>query len=75
MFQPESFLYELDAETGRMILDVLRRVSWEEGRTTLVVTHNAAIGAIADRVVRLRSGAIASDVRNAAPAAVSELDW
>ena len=66
---------ELDFETGRMILDLLRRVSRESNQTVLLVTHNAAIGAMADRVLRLRSGEIVEDTRNADPIDASALTW
>ena len=66
---------ELDFETGRMILDLLRRVSRESNQTVLLVTHNAAIGAMADRVLRLRSGEIVGDTRNADPIDASALTW
>ena len=52
---------ELDFETGRMILALLRRLNRENGQTVLLVTHNAAVGEMADRVVRLRSGEIVED--------------
>ncbi len=66
---------ELDFETGRMILDLLRQVSRDSQRTVLLVTHNAAIGAMADRVLRLRSGSIVDDTHNADPIAASALTW
>ena len=66
---------ELDFETGRLILGLLRRVNREDGHTILLVTHNAAIGDMADRVVRLRSGNIAEDRRNPRPVEAEELTW
>ena len=66
---------ELDFETGRMILDLLRRVSRELDQTVLLVTHNAAIGDMADRVLRLRSGEIVADERNADPVEAGALTW
>jgi putative ABC transport system ATP-binding protein len=65
----------LEIETGRTILGLLERQAHEAGRTVLVVTHNAAIGRLADRVVRLRSGAIVSDEPNAHPVPVEQVDW
>jgi len=55
----------LDYETGKLVLDVLERVNEELGTTTAVITHNAAIAAMADRVIRLRSGQISEIRRNA----------
>lgn len=66
---------ELDFETGRMVLDLLHRVGRELKQTVLLVTHNAAIGEMADRVLKLRSGEIVGDVRNANPIAATELTW
>lgn len=66
---------ELDFETGRMILDLLRRISRDLDQTVLLVTHNAAIGDMADRILRLRSGEIVGDIRNNDPIPASELTW
>jgi len=66
---------ELDFETGRHILGLLRRLNRENGQTVLMVTHNAAIGSMADRVIRLRSGAVAEDRRVARPLDAGELTW
>ena len=56
----------LDSKTGIRVLEALTRVNAEIGATTLVITHNAAIREIADRVVRFANGAIVSEQRNAA---------
>jgi putative ABC transport system ATP-binding protein len=66
---------ELDFETGRRILSLLRRINRENGQTVLLVTHNAAIGEIADRVVRLRSGEIIADERLGDPLPAEALTW
>jgi putative ABC transport system ATP-binding protein len=66
---------ELDFETGRMILALLRRVNRETNQTVLLVTHNAAIGEMADRVLRLRSGQIIDDARSESPIAAEALTW
>ena len=65
----------LDYETGKLVLDVLDRVNREVGTTTAVITHNAAIAAMGDRVVRLRSGRITDDQRNAIRARPGDLQW
>jgi putative ABC transport system ATP-binding protein len=65
----------LDYETGKLVLDVLERVNEELGTTTAVITHNAAIAAMADRVIRLRSGQISEIRRNARRAHPDELSW
>ena len=65
----------LDVRTGALILEVLARINRELGTTTIVITHNAAIAAMADRVIRLRSGAIVEVRRNATRARPAELQW
>lgn len=66
---------ELDFETGRMIIGLLRRLSRDNGQTVLLVTHNAGVGQVADRVVRLRSGVIVEDVHNESPLDPEALTW
>jgi putative ABC transport system ATP-binding protein len=65
----------LDSATGIKVLEALVKVSTETGATTLVITHNAAIAAIADRVVRFANGTIASEQRNATRKQPSEVSW
>jgi putative ABC transport system ATP-binding protein len=65
----------LDYETGLKVLEVLADVNQRLGTTVAVITHNAAIGAMADRVLRMRSGAIVEEQRNARRAAPTELRW
>jgi putative ABC transport system ATP-binding protein len=66
---------ELDFETGRRILGLLHQLNRDTGRTVLLVTHNAAVGDMADRVLRLHSGEIVSDTLNDAPVDAEELYW
>jgi putative ABC transport system ATP-binding protein len=65
----------LDLETGRRVLALLRAVSRELGQTVLLVTHNAAIAGMADRVLRMRDGRIAGDERNPEPLEAERLEW
>ena len=65
----------LDLETGRTVLEALWRSARELGQTVLIVTHNAAIARMADRVLRMRDGEIVSDMRNDRPLDASELEW
>jgi putative ABC transport system ATP-binding protein len=65
----------LDAATGIHVLAALDQANRELGTTTVVITHNVAIGAIADRVVALADGRIASIQHNAAKAAPQSLSW
>ncbi|MEO0557236.1 MAG: ABC transporter ATP-binding protein [Bacteroidota bacterium] len=65
----------LDLETGKLVLGVLERVNREVGTTTAIITHNTAIGSLGDRVVRMSSGEIAEQTRNAARAALDAIEW
>ena len=65
----------LDYETGKLVLEVLERVNRELGTTVAVITHNAAIGGMADRVVRLRSGRIVEIVTHPLRKRPDELEW
>jgi putative ABC transport system ATP-binding protein len=65
----------LDSKTGIKVLEALTRVNAETGATTLVITHNAAIAMIADRVVNFANGTIASEQRNASRKLPSEVSW
>ena len=65
----------LDASTGRVVLDVIARLNQEIGCTTLVITHNAPIARMADRVIVLSEGHIQRIVRNEQRASASELEW
>jgi putative ABC transport system ATP-binding protein len=65
----------LDSKTGIRVLEALTRVNAEIGATTLVITHNAAIQEIADRVVRFANGAIASEHRNARRKPAAAISW
>ena len=66
---------ELDSETGKRVLSVLRRINRDEGKTVVLVTHNSAIAQMADTVVRLRSGEIYKLERNESPIAPEKVDW
>jgi len=65
----------LDSKTGVVVLEALSRVNEEVGATTLVITHNAAIREIADRVVNFANGQIASEQRNAARKPAAAVSW
>jgi putative ABC transport system ATP-binding protein len=65
----------LDLETGRTVLALLHELSHEMQQTVLLVTHNASIGRMADRVLRMRDGRIVGDERNEAPADAARLEW
>ncbi len=65
----------LDAATGRSVLEVLDRVNRDLGTTVAIITHNASIGGMADRVVRMADGRIALETRNERRASPGEISW
>lgn len=65
----------LDCETGKLVLQALRKANRELGTTTVVITHNVGIADMADRVLRMRSGTIVEIQRNAMPVDPSSLSW
>jgi putative ABC transport system ATP-binding protein len=78
--QPECLLCDeptgaLDIETGRFVLEAIERVNRELGTTTIVITHNAVIAQMADRVLRMADGRIASAVLNEHKISPQELRW
>jgi putative ABC transport system ATP-binding protein len=65
----------LDYPTGKLVLQVLERVNREVGTIVAIITHNAAIAGMADRVIRVSSGAIAEIRPNGRRISPSELSW
>jgi putative ABC transport system ATP-binding protein len=65
----------LDYETGKLVLNAIDRINRELGTTTAVITHNVAIGGMADRVVRMTSGRISDDRRNERRISAEDLSW
>ncbi len=65
----------LDVKTGIAVLEAIEHVNLEIGTLTVVITHNAAIAAMADRVIHLRDGRIANITQNRMRKPVRELEW
>ena len=65
----------LDFRTGKLVLEVIERVNRELGTTTAVITHNAPIAKMADRVITLADGRVHSVVENAEKLPPSEVAW
>ncbi len=65
----------LDITTGTVVLDAIMRVNDELKTTVAIITHNAAISALADRVVTLADGRIAGERRNAERRPVAAIQW
>jgi len=78
--QPDVLLCDeptgaLDISTGVLVLEAIARVNRELGTTVAVITHNVAIAAMADRVLRLADGRIVAEERNAHRAPARDLQW
>ncbi|HZC31171.1 MAG TPA: ATP-binding cassette domain-containing protein, partial [Gaiellaceae bacterium] len=65
----------LDVDTGRQVLAVLRTANRERGATVVLVTHNTAIAPMADRVVHLHDGSLDRDESGRTPTPVEQIDW
>lgn len=65
----------LDFNTGIAILALLKKLNREMGKTVLIITHNADIAKMADRVIRMRSGSIIEIETNDAPLSAEEIQW
>ena len=65
----------LDFQTGKVVLEALQRVNQDLGTTTAVITHNAGIAHMADRVITMHSGEIATIRCNDTKLAPAELEW
>lgn len=65
----------LDYETGKVVLAAIERVNVQFGTTTVIITHNAAIAGMADRVLRLGGGRIVDEERNAHRLSPEEVRW
>jgi putative ABC transport system ATP-binding protein len=65
----------LDAQTGKLVLAVLDQVNRETSTTTAIITHNAAIGGLGDKVIHMSSGRITSVIHNPVRVAVESIEW
>lgn len=65
----------LDYQTGKTILKLLQDTGRKTGMTVIIITHNAALTAMADRVIRVKNGTVESETVNEAPQSVSEIEW
>ena len=65
----------LDYQTGKAILKLLQDTGKRTGMTVIIITHNGALTAMADRVIRVKNGTVASVTLNENPQDVAELEW
>ena len=65
----------LDYNTGKEILKLLQDTARQTGMTVIIITHNSALTAMADRVIQLKSGSVLSQQVNACAVPVEEIEW
>lgn len=65
----------LDYVTGKQILQLLQDMSREDNMTVLIITHNAAIAPMADRLIRFKSGQVTDMTLNDHPTPIAEIEW
>lgn len=65
----------LDYQTGKSILQLLQDTGRRTGMTVVIITHNSALTAMADRVIRVKNGTVDSVVLNDNPQSIAEIEW
>ena len=65
----------LDYQTGKAILQLLQDTGRRTGMTVIIITHNGALTAMADRVIKVRSGTVSSVKINEQPQDIAEIEW
>ena len=65
----------LDYNTGKSILKLLQLMSRKNGMTVIIITHNSALTAMADRVIQVKNGTVTSEEINEQPVPVEEIEW
>ena len=65
----------LDYKTGKQVLKLLQDTCRSTGRTVIVITHNSALTAMADRVIHIKSGTVTAMETNPAPTPVERIEW
>ena len=65
----------LDYNTGKAVLKLLQETCRAQGKTVLIITHNGALTQIADRVIRVKNGAVVDMTVNDAPMSVERIEW
>lgn len=65
----------LDYNTGKMILKLLQDTCKSQGMTVVLITHNAAIAPMANRIIRIKNGKVESNTVNDVPVSVAQIEW
>ncbi len=65
----------LDYKTGKQILKLLEQTARKEGMTVIIITHNAAIAPMADKIIKFKNGSVSDVVINKKPKSIDEIEW
>ncbi len=65
----------LDSKTGQKVLEVLQKTCKEYGITVIIITHNSVIAQIANRVIKMKNGAVEEIIINVHPLGIKEINW
>jgi len=65
----------LDYQTGKQILQLLQDTCRRDGITVIIVTHNAALADMADRLIRFKSGRVTQMSVNPSPVPIAQIEW
>ena len=65
----------LDSKTGKLILELLQKTCHESEMTTIIITHNAIIADIADKIIKIKNGTVKDIIINEHPKLVEEIEW
>ena len=65
----------LDYQTGKDILSLLSRLSREDKKTVIIVTHNSALSKMADHLIRIKNGKVILDEKNESPMDIKDIEW
>ena len=65
----------LDYQTGKQILKLLEETSRKEKMTVIIITHNAQIAPIADKIIKFKNGSVSEIIENKNPKSIDEIEW
>ena len=65
----------LDYKTGKQILKLLEETARKEKMTVIIITHNAAIAPMADKVIKFKNGSVSDIIINKKPKSIDEIEW
>jgi len=65
----------LDYQTGKQILKLLEETSRKENMTVIIITHNAQIAPIADKIIKFKNGSVSEIIKNKNPKSIDEIEW